>query len=241
LESLRGSQIIYKYVDMNIQDTNDYDKVEQLIKTNGPMSVIPYNDREYLLKEVQTLSSGSKILEVGTFVAGTTSYIAKTRPDCDVYSVDINQWDLENDGLISHIKMRYDLNIVTDDVIKQIQQINIKECPNVKLLTGTSLSLDIDDLDFVYLDGDHGYKAVLSELHYYWNRCKEGAVIMGDDVNTIDVYDALRMFCLEKNIEYFIYSKTFKIKKVSKNIDTYNLDNIITQFGPLNRERLLAI
>jgi hypothetical protein len=210
----------------------------ELAKNIGPISLIPWTDRNYLLNEIRQLKIGAKVLEVGTFIAGTTAYMARERSDIEIFTIDINKWN-PNSHLISHVKSVYGLDEVNDSVVYNIQRATASLYPNIKLLTGESLSLDIDNLDLVYLDGDHHYEIVLQELHYYYDRLNDNGIIMGDDVDAIDVYDALRIFCLEKDIEFSIFNKTFKIRKQSV---TVNSEDFITQnllaHGPRFRTRL---
>lgn len=37
-------------------------------------------------------------------------------------------------------------------------------------------------LDFVYLDGDHSYEAVYSDLNWWWPKLKSGGVMLGHDI-----------------------------------------------------------
>lgn len=212
----------------------------------GPISLIPLTDREYVLDEIRKLKNGSRVLEVGTFIAGTTIHLAKARPDIKIYTIDINKW-VNNDigpgaGLAKHLSEKFNIDNIDDDFILNLQRAYAEPYANITLLTGNSLELDIDDLDLVYLDGNHQYEHVLNELHYYYDRLNDNGVIMGDDVNANGVYDALRMFCLEKNLEYSIYSKTFKIfKSGDTGLSDQYIASSIAQFGPLDRARHLYL
>lgn len=193
--------------------------IRKKILDNKIVRGIPQNDCDYLITEVKALPPNSKILEVGTFAAGTTRCMALARPDVHVYSVDINTWRKE-DPMLLHTKNFYELEYVNDDVIKLIQQCNIENLPNVTLLTGKSLQTDVGDIDLLYLDGDHSFEAVIRELRYFWPKVKENGVIMGDDANAKDVFEAVRLFGFEKDLEVAFYSKQFKLYK---NSNTNNL------------------
>lgn len=94
-----------------------------------------------------------------------------------------------------------------------------------------------DNIDFLYIDGNHSYKYVLEDLQYWYPKVKNGGIIMGDDVIDIvndderntdgniykkwseccdgyyGVYKALIDFCLENDIEYIIQGTQFIIIK----------------------------
>lgn len=38
-----------------------------------------------------------------------------------------------------------------------------------------------DDLDFIYIDGNHSYKYCLEDIKNYWNKVKKGGIIGGHD------------------------------------------------------------
>jgi cephalosporin hydroxylase len=93
-----------------------------------------------------------------------------------------------------------------------------------------------NDLDFVYLDGNHSYKYVLEDLESWYPKVRKGGYIVGDDVVDKDsnerdnegnvyikwgencegyygVYKALTDFCNKYDIKYHIQEGQFIIKK----------------------------
>ena len=202
------------------------------------LSVIPPCDRSYLLHEVEKLPVGATIVEIGTFVAGTTKCMAEVRPDCKIFSVDINTWNLD-DALLSYCKEQWGLAEIDDEIIHLAQQINTEKFFNVTLVTSKSLDFEIDNIDLLYIDGDHSYDAVLSELRYYWDKMSCNGIIMGDDVNNNDTYDAVKVFAFEENLEIMIYNKSFKIFKQVKGYlephrETSRFHNL-NMFGPQDK------
>jgi predicted O-methyltransferase YrrM len=49
-------------------------------------------------------------------------------------------------------------------------------------------------LDFIFIDGDHSYDAVLRDCHAYWPKVKEGGLFAGHDINLASVQQALQVF-----------------------------------------------
>lgn len=83
--------------------------------------------------------------------------------------------------------------------------------PEVEVLRLTSTeffaSLE-EELDWIYLDGDHSYEAVLADLNESLKAVKSGGVILGDDFGSKPgVARAVKAFCRQHNLEYEIHGK----------------------------------
>jgi len=73
-----------------------------------------------------------------------------------------------------------------------------------------------NELDFVYLDGDHSYEYVKKELELYYPKLKKGGVLAGDDFYNLDAKDnymnvaqAVMEFAVKNKLELFIWSPDF--------------------------------
>ena len=62
-----------------------------------------------------------------------------------------------------------------------------------------------DSLDFVFIDGDHSYAAVLADCTNYYDKVRSGGIIAGDDYNMDDVGRALYDFFGEKKLIINVY------------------------------------
>jgi hypothetical protein len=60
-------------------------------------------------------------------------------------------------------------------------------------------------LDFVFIDGDHSYDAVLADCTNYYNKVRSGGIVAGDDYNIEDVSNAVQYFFKQKNLAINIY------------------------------------
>jgi predicted O-methyltransferase YrrM len=83
--------------------------------------------------------------------------------------------------------------------------------------------LEDDAFDFVYVDGDHHYKAVLRDLELYWPKVKSGGLFCGHDyedrhstrsVRRSEVKPAVDAFCRDKQLQLTVLEK--QIWTVSK-------------------------
>lgn len=62
-------------------------------------------------------------------------------------------------------------------------------------------------LDFVFIDGDHNYEAVLTDLTIWYDKVRSGGLISGDDFDTMwpGVPLAVKEFFGKKNIKFNIH------------------------------------
>lgn len=77
------------------------------------------------------------------------------------------------------------------------------------------------ELDFVFVDGNHHYEYVKSDIKNYYSLLNEGGIIAGDDANWIGVAQAVTEFAIENELQPHFenhYSDWFFIK--GRSIDT---------------------
>lgn len=62
--------------------------------------------------------------------------------------------------------------------------------------------IDIHDneLDYIFIDGDHSYSHVLSDIRNYWQKVKPGGIFSGHDYHMQDVKNAVADFRKEMSI-----------------------------------------
>lgn len=98
--------------------------------------------------------------------------------------------------------------LVTQDVIDKVKELfllNIE--PNkdrVKFVNLTSIEavsyIPDHSLDYVFIDGDHSYKAVTLDIRIYFNKVKSGGIFSGHDFHLNDVRQAVHEFRDKLNI-----------------------------------------
>jgi hypothetical protein len=79
---------------------------------------------------------------------------------------------------------------------------------------------DLEPLDWVYIDGDHTYDAVLADLAAYYQLVKPGGVVAGDDYGMVGWWEdgvrrAVDQFAAEHACELVIVGNQFRISKSS--------------------------
>ena len=91
---------------------------------------------------------------------------------------------------------------------------NLKDYKNIKFIRKESIDAikDIEDTcDFVYIDGNHSYNIVKSDIELYTKIIKEGGIVGGDDYipRWSGVMKAVDEF-VNKN-EYELYTEKYKV------------------------------
>jgi predicted O-methyltransferase YrrM len=84
----------------------------------------------------------------------------------------------------------------------------LKKFKNIIIIDGYSqhvFDLVPDNLDFVYVDGDHRYNSVLQDIELYYPKVRCGGVFGGHDFNTneLGVCKAVIGFVEENDLELF--------------------------------------
>ncbi len=100
--------------------------------------------------------------------------------------------------------------ISTFKKFKGVKNVNIVEKDS---LTASSL-YDNDYFDYIYIDGEHSYEAVLNDLTCWYPKLKKNGKIFGDDFywreenNLFSVKKAYEEFILEKKIKKWCVFKS---------------------------------
>ena len=69
-------------------------------------------------------------------------------------------------------------------------------------LSITNTQIKDEELDAVFIDGDHSYAAVIADLELWWSKVRVGGQLLGDDYLLYDVSSAVDEFAKKQNISY---------------------------------------
>ena len=74
-------------------------------------------------------------------------------------------------------------------------------------------SMEDDSLDWIYVDGDHSYDGVTSDLNHCLRVVKTGSYIYGDDYNDAkrEVKDAVTDFVKKHNLKFKLHKDQWRI------------------------------
>jgi len=170
---------------------------------------------DWMNQTISALPAGSVVAELGTFVGGTTRHIALANPLVTVHTIDLNQFGDDHQFMVDNFREFYNCPDLATTDLQLIQDLHLADLPNVIRYTGDSKTLDIQNIDVAYIDASHSYEDVLADLEYVYANLKTGGHIFGDDVDGMWVYFAVYDFAKKYNLEISIYSKFFKLTKIS--------------------------
>ena len=63
--------------------------------------------------------------------------------------------------------------------------------------------IDDESVDIVYVDGEHSHKATLLDMNNYYDKIKDGGLMVCYDWQEPEVKRATMDFCINKNIEFY--------------------------------------
>jgi hypothetical protein len=169
---------------------------------------------DWMNDHLKMLPSGSKFVELGTFVGGTTRLIALANPHIEVHTIDVHTiYDPENMGMIEQLELTYGIKNVRNGTIQDIQRMHLEDLPNVFKYLGDGISIPVTNFHASFVDAHHGYAEIFADLDFAWNNTVDGGFIFGDDIDSPNVYNAVAHWTHNKGIEFTIFSKAFKIIK----------------------------
>lgn len=159
--------------------------------------------RKYTLDTLSSLlcnSSSCSVAEIGVFKGITTKYLALCDHIDTVYAVD--PWKYTK-GYTDHKKLlgnvrRKDSHGASipantwDQLFKHVHK-DLSKFPKINIVRETSEDASVivpNELDMIFIDGDHTYKAVMQDLELWIPKIKPGGIISGHDFTwTQDNYD----------------------------------------------------
>lgn len=155
-----------------------------------------------------------KILEVGVAWGYHAEHLLMKMPNVKYVGIDPYLADYDKEDVFPQFVAELfnsneqdSMNRLYVAVQNYLQEIAPKR---VKLIREESLSFaenSVDKFDLIFLDGNHTYSNVLSELRVFWNLLEEGGVLCGDDYEWPGVKKAVDQFAQEKNLITYFLSK----------------------------------
>ncbi len=140
-----------------------------------------------LLRSVISNIENGVFVEIGTHIGNYANEIVSIRNDSVLYCIDpYIHYDDYKDGLNNSVGDK------TYEETKKMLTTKYGE-HRVKFIRKFSENAvnDIpDNIDFLYIDGNHQYKYVKKDLELYFPKVKNGGIIIGDDA--VDTNESLR-------------------------------------------------
>ena len=181
----------------------------------------------FFLKEI-FLSKPKNFLEIGIFQGVTARNICELlykihKDDFRYIGVDIFELDEANKNrAVPDINFKNPLKQFYYRYIKRehpyslesVQNLLKKFKKNIEIFKGDSKNIlpkiDLSEINYVFLDGDHSYEAVINDL----NNCK--IIVENNGVILCDDYDLSYALGVKKAIDEFVNKEQYDIKILCK-------------------------
>jgi predicted O-methyltransferase YrrM len=145
-----------------------------------------------LVEHIQKLSGDLIGCEIGVCHGFTTELLLKSIPNVKkIYAVDSYPSFVDWDGTrITEERQAETKRRCANRLSPYGEKVNFVYD------TSSNFSKNIldEELDFVFIDGDHSYDATLADITNYWPKVKKGGVFAGHDINLTSVDAAVKEF-----------------------------------------------
>jgi hypothetical protein len=146
-------------------------------------------------------------LEIGVWKGYFTKEIIKHAKPSELHLVD--PWMFEK-GMKKYFDGQESLEIIYDKVLERFSD---KKFVTIHRCRSDELALEFTDgyFDWIYIDGNHFFQGVYSDLTNYYSKVKKGGMIIGDDYGgkSRGVKKAVDKFCTERDIDFKIRAKQY--------------------------------
>jgi hypothetical protein len=177
------------------------------------------DDQRALL--LDRLPQGGQCAEIGVWKGDFSKMILdRTDPDL-LYLVDPWEYQPEFSGMWyggKRAKKQEDMDVIYESVRSELGS-----RPDVRLIRGYSTEaasqIENGTLDWVYIDGNHTFEHVKTDLETYYPKVRQGGYLIGDDYDWgedkgFPVQKAAEEFVQEHNLAIeFLIGEQFAIKK----------------------------
>jgi hypothetical protein len=134
---------------------------------------------------IQILPKGGVIAELGVFKGEFSKIIDKVCEPTELYLIDIWRGERMYSGDADGNHKNFEIEYYTSDQAYNITLENVKKCRSkVSVLRkSTDYLNEFTDnfFDMIYIDADHSYEGVISDLNIAYKKIKNGGFIMGHD------------------------------------------------------------
>lgn len=144
--------------------------IQQRMVNNDPLNLLV---QDFLIGKSDLIG-----IEIGSYRGESTEIFLKSNAFKTLYCIDpwedgYDQNDLASSPEIVQAEKEFDEKFNNNQIIKKIKQ---KSCDAVTLFEDNSI-------DFIYIDGNHQYEFVKSDLENFVPKIKNGGFISGHDYN----------------------------------------------------------
>lgn len=143
------------------------------------------------------LEEGMSILEVGSFMGGSTAIMAQRIRDSGLKNISFYSVDPWLGSVFDSESIREALPAdYYSEVKKALTELGVNSYVNLIQATSEVAKniLEGKKFDLVFIDGLHDYEHVIQDLSLWWPTVKPGGVIAGDDWSASGVQKAVKEY-----------------------------------------------
>jgi hypothetical protein len=139
-------------------------------------------DRFDTARHITNSITNGIFVEIGTHEGFFSDRLMEANPTATLYCID---------PYVKYEEYKDGINFITGDELfnKTVQELKSKYGDRVIFIrefSSNAINLIPDNIDFLYIDGNHTYKYVYDDLKNYFDKVKSGGYIMGDDAVDTD-------------------------------------------------------
>jgi predicted O-methyltransferase YrrM len=182
--------------------------------------------REQLVKQIISPIENGIFVEIGTHCGSFADFILENNKSSKLYCVDpYIKYDSYDDAINN-----YTGDELFNDTYNLLKSKYGDRITFIRKFSEDAINDIPDNIDFLYIDGNHRYSYVYKDLELYFPKVKKNGYIIGDDA--VDTNDDLR----NNNGDVFInwggencYGNYGVIKAFREFCSNYNLNGIIIE------------
>jgi len=146
-----------------------------------------------------------KIVEVGVFGGASLLSITETCIVNNTKLYGVDPWDKLTKAFPkqSLSETRKDMNFLRLNLMKIITELNYQNTVTLKrdFSVDAAKKFDDEDLDLIFIDGNHEYKNVYNDLQSWIPKLKPNCWMIGHDYRKRPVGKAVREFCRQNKLK----------------------------------------
>lgn len=128
------------------------------------------NGELIMLSRLASKKNGGVIVEIGSYLGASSLVLAKSNRKGSLYCIDTWQNDAMSEG-------RWDTMSEFDN--------NVRGCNNIvklRMLSSEAGEKVPKEIDMIFIDGDHNYNGVKTDVDIYFPKLKSGGIIAMHDI-----------------------------------------------------------
>ena len=162
---------------------------------------VPWTSGMGLVKEIAKLGDNVVGCEIGANVGINIIYFLDNLPNIKKI-IAIDPYAVYDDRITGG-------EIVSQEISDKVREsflVNIESYKDrVEFIHDTSdnshSKIPDNSLDYIFIDGDHNYDAVLKDMKNYYSKVKDNGIFAGHDIQSQGVQQAIRQFAEEYKID----------------------------------------